>query len=181
LARSQRGLWVKARRADDAIEVFWKPRYVCERGTVTVFDFNGEVEDKVHASEINWGDEWRTAGEIKLVDEMAVMAGVEHFEEFVFSLMRHAAKLMTCGYGDSPEEVLNWFSDFGERKFVVEDQYLVTGSHGEFTEMKGNRVFVERDEQGRLMARMLVREAEFEIDLNDSDVLASFIIATTPI
>jgi len=148
---------------------------------VTVFDFNGDVKETVHGSEIDWGDEWRLAGSIPLVDEMVVMSGLQHFDEFANSLMRHAVRLLTCGYGETPEEVIEWFSNFGERKFVVEDEYCITRSHGEFQDLQNHYIVVDRKDDGSLIGTINIRGVEFEFDLNDSEVFTSFVVATTPI
>jgi|GEM_PF-2833726 len=181
LARSRRGLWIKGVRTDEAIDIYWKPRFEYDNTNVIIFDFNGEIQEKVHGSIIDWGEEWRLAGSIKMVDEMVVMSCLQHFDDFVNALMRHAVCLLTCGYGDSPEDVIGWFDKFGERKFVVEDEYLITGEHGEFREMKGFRVRVDRSEVGELSGIVAVRGAEFEFDLNDPEIFTSFMISTTPV
>jgi len=181
LARSPKGLWVKGIRDEVAIEIFWKPVFQYEKSVVTVLDFNGDVEKTIPAGEIEWGEEWRSLGRIELVDEMVVMSGLEHFEEFAFGLMRQGVRLLTCGYGEVPEDVLAWFSDFGERNFVVEDEYQVIRSHGEFQELEGCRIRVSRADDGSLTGKLAVGDAEFEFNLNDSDVFTSFVIATVPV
>lgn len=181
LARSPQGLWVKGIRTDETIELYWKPRFLYEGSMVTVLDFNGDVEIKVHGADIDWGDEWRLAGKIDLVDEMAVMSGLEHFDRFVFGLMRHAVRLLTCGYGDDPSEVISWFSDFGARKFIVEDKYSVIDEHGQFEDLIGCSVIVERVDGDSLVARLEVNGVGFVFDLNDSWLFTSFVIATSPI
>lgn len=181
LERSPGGLWVKGVRTQDAIEVFWKPRFRYERGVVTVFDFNGEIEREGPASRVKWGEEWRSAGVIELVDEMVVMSGLEHFEAFVNALTRHVVRLLVCGYGDSPGEVIGWFSDFSEREFVVEGNYIVVGEHGEFDGLTGARVLVERSHSGSLLGAIAIRESEFGFDLDDSKLFTSFVIAALPV
>lgn len=181
LARSQGGLWIKAIKGEEAIEVFWKPRFVIEDDMVTVLDFNGDIVEKVHGSEIEWGEEWKSLGKIALVDEMVAMSGLEHFDEFVFGLMRHAVCLLTCGYGDNPADVLGWFDDFGSRTFVVESKYSVVGNHGEFEDLEGCSVVVTRGDDGSLAATLSVRGVGFDLDLDDPEAFTSFVIATSPV
>ena len=181
LVRSQGGLWVRGVITPECIEISWKPRFQYEGGTVSVLDFNGDIESVVHASEVEWGDEWRLAGEVKLIDEMAVMAGLENFDRFVFGLTRQIVHLIVCGYGETPEEVIGWASDFVNREFIVEGEYRVVDGHGDFEGLDGNRVLIEILENNLIVAKVFVREAEFEFNIDDESKFGSFVISTIPV
>ena len=109
------------------------------------------------------------------------MSGLEHFDEFVFGLMRHAVCLLTGGFGGDLSEVIGWFSDFGKLKFVVEGEYMVSGNHGQFEDLIGCEVRVERLDDGSLAAALVVRGVDFVFDLNEAETFTSFVIATSPL
>lgn len=177
-SRSKGGLWVKGVRSELGIDIFWKPRFEYERGRIKRYDFNGDVESECNVASVEWGDEWVHAGTIELVDEMVELSGIKDFDSLSDGLMRHAVNLITCGYGDSPEEVIDWFSDFDSLKFIVDGEYRIIGSHGDIEELTGYHVNVNRDDG--LVAVANIMGAEFEFDLRDNSIITSFIIATIP-
>ena len=178
--RSPGGLWVKGVLTETEIEIHWKPRFHYEQSVVTVYDYNGEVEAEIPASQVKWGEEWRLAGEIELVDAMVEIAGLENFEDFTFAILKHAVRLITCGYGDSPAEVIGWFSDLRELDFVSE-RYLVVREHGVFEDMKDVFITVEEiEDKGVWKITLDVNDVEFEIDLKDDSNLTSFVISAIP-
>jgi len=171
-------MWVKGVRTEEEIEIYWKPRTHYEAGFVTTFDFNGDVESRVPGADMVWGDEWKLCGAIEMTDEMVLLAGLENFEAFADALMRHAVRLIVCGFGDDPEEVIEMFSPFDDRAFAVEGEYVVVGSHGEIQDLVGSRIAVSVDDDGAMSGEVMVRDASFEIDVGDPAMFVSFLIAT---
>lgn len=178
LDRSSRGLWVRGELGDDSINLFWKPRYVANGSNVEVYDFNGELEFVSPASGVDWGAEWRFGGRIELTDEMAELSGVDDFLDFSFALMRHAVRLAICGYGDSPEDIVEMFSSFIDKKFIVEDRYDIVGDHGEFSGLNGCYVIVSKDENGLSGEIHMNTKNVFVVDLDDPGLFVSFVVAS---
>jgi len=179
LDRSSGGLWVKGVMGDDSIGLFWKPRFVTKGSRVEVYDFNGEIEATYNAGNVDWGEEWRSCGDVPLVDDMVEMSGLDAFRDFSFAIMRHAVRLVVCGYGDTPSDAIEMFSDFKKKDFVVEDKYQVIGDHGEFSGLSGNIVRVVREgDDEKLVGHMQVREQVFSFGLEDPKLFTSFFIAT---
>jgi hypothetical protein len=182
LARSPTGLWIKGFRTDEKIEIFWQPRFKVEGGKAYLIDANGEVESCVNAAEVQWGDLWRLAGTIPLIDEMVKLAGIKDFESFVYGLMRHCVELIARGFGEEPEEVVSWFvEDFSEFKFVAESDYKITSPHGEFMDLDNEVVTVSRGEENKLFAEIVIGRTGYEFEINEPKMLVSFIISTIPV
>lgn len=178
LGRSKKGQWIKSvRHEDDRIDIYWKRRFDCDKDFVIYYDFNGDIESKMHASRVDWGEEWVFAGSIKLVDEMVDLCGIENFDKFVYGIMRHVVCLLICGYGESAEEVIGWFDNFEEYGFVVDGRYKIIGSHGDIQDLEGGFINILPD-SGSIIE---VNGAEFELDLMDDSIFTSFMIVSQPV
>lgn len=181
LKRSPKGLWVKGNRLDDRIDVSWQRRTVIDGTTVHLTDENGDVVNSMQCANIEWGDEWVSAGSIIYTDGMVEMAKIKDFERFCFGMMRHVVCLSAGGYGDSIADVVEWFKDICAAEFIIDGEYKIVDSHGDIADMAGNIITVDRDDSGKLNAEIIVRERRFPFDLNIPSTLTSFIITTIPI
>lgn len=180
LARSAKGQWIKSISNGDGIEVFWKPRFVIKKNLVKKLDFNGDVESVSNIVDVDWGNEWISAGEICLSDSVVEICGLENFDAFVYGLMRHVVGLMICGYGDEPCDVVRLFDDIKKQEFIVEGGYRIVGDHGDISGLVGNNVAVSMDSCGGKMAEFSVLGSDFgKVELNS--IFTSFVIATIPI
>lgn len=168
-------------RGHREIEIFWQVRYRYEKGKLLTIDAQGEVESVVKVASVRYGDPWRLAGTIALDDSLIEFCGVSHFDFFAYSLMRHSTNLIAGGWGDTPEEVLNWFDNLTDLDFLLDTVYKISAPTMEpFKSLVGQRVEVSTSEDGGRIGYVLVKEDKFLFDLEDEDVLIPFLISSVP-
>ncbi|MBN2258104.1 MAG: hypothetical protein JW704_09795 [Anaerolineaceae bacterium] len=180
-AKSAEGMWVRAVLRDDGIELLWQVRTKVSGSNLLIFDANGAVEASTPRERAVYPESMRSAGLIPLDDAFVEFCGVENFSDAVIAVMRHAAYMLACGYGDTPEEIVEWFSDLKEVKFMDGTSYKIISERDEFRGLIGVKGVVYKDEDDVHVLHAMVMEEEFQIPLIDNKILISFIIATVPV
>lgn len=185
-ARSPGGLWVKALRTPTGISLLWQPRYQMENGKVQTLDANGDVESEDAPGYVEYGDPYRSAGEITFNNELVEFCGVEAFPQFTVALMKHCAALFAGGYGEKPEDIV---AGFNELDFLgAGAEYIFVGDGVEpFVGMAGNHAWVREvenstkpDEQS-LMVDIQVNEDHFHHTIEENDQIVAFLCSTIPV
>ena len=181
LARSSKGVWVKAEFVDDQINVLWQPRYVTDGGDLCTLDANGDVEKRVPVAEGRYDEPYRIAGTIPIVDDTVEFCGLPHVNEFLFGLMRHAVCLILGGWGDTPEEVVGWFSDINKLDFLQEGEYQVVGPEREpFVGIGDCKIVTSFGDEGKFIARIHVKNNQFDHVMEGHEAITAFVISTIP-
>lgn len=137
--RSSGGLWVRARRLEEAIRVEVQTRVEIVGGRVHTLDANGDVVGDASVQEHEWGDPWSCAGEIPIDDALVEFCGVAALDACCYGLMRHVVGTIVLGYGESPEEVAGWFRDFVSMEWVHEGMYRIDREHDPLIGLVGTR------------------------------------------
>ncbi len=187
LAKSEKGLWVKVARYEEEIRVEWQPRYVTEDGHLCTIDANGDVESRRPIHEARYDDDpYRLAGTIPVTDEMVEFAGLVAFEKFIYGVMRHVTYLIVGGWGDSPEEVVGWFQNFGnvntlDIPFLIIGDYKVVGPEWEpIVGLNGLTISLDYGEEF-IEATIKVVDSNFDFPLDTREVITAFLISTIPV
>lgn len=175
---------MRTKYLEDRITVDWQPRRVFDKGKVSTIDANGDVESIVDV--LGWQDveSYRSAGEIPITDEMIAFCGVSLFPRFLHGIMRHVAHLVVLGLGESPEEVVDWFKEYGptfdKTKYIVDGNYRIVGPGTRFfSEMEGLTIRVST-EQDRIVGSVIVLDKSFNFTMDSSEIITDFIICTLP-
>ena len=178
---------MKAARYENRIQVEWQPRYEVQDSHLCTIDANGDLESRVPVGEGRYDvDPYRVAGEIPITDAMVEFAGLEAFEDFVYGVMRHVTFLIVGGCGDSPEEVVGWFQNFGgvsviDVPYIVIGDYRVVGPDREpFVGLFHKVISVDYGEEF-VEASIKVVESQFDFLLDSKETITSFLISTIPI
>lgn len=173
---------MKALRGDDAIEIFWQPRYKYEEGKAYIIDAQGEIESVVNIASVKYGASWRSAGIILVDDSLVEFCGLENFDFFVYALMRHSVNLIAGGWGETPEEVVGWFKGLGNLDFLLDIDYQISDPVLEpFLGLQQCKVEVETSSDGGRVGKVIVKEDKFLFDLEDREVLIPFLISVVPV
>jgi len=158
-------------------------------GHLVELDAQGEEYRRTPAIGAEYPDPWQLAGEIPAGHAVLELSGLQDFDWFQFGLMRHAAGLIALGYGDTPEEVMEWFEDPRAGDYVRKGEYRVVGPERKpFFGLGGAKLMLDDrwPEEGEptddLSGTVIVQEGnEFPFAFQLSDVLAAFTIATVPV
>ena len=188
MARSQRGLWVKGEiiESDDdgfGINIYWQRRHVTKGNKVHTIDENGQVDGEYSIYDFRWFDEWELSGTIEIIDEMVEFCGIQNFDKFLQSYMKHAVDLIACGYGESSKDVVEWFNSFDTENivFIVDGEYLFVNSHGIFSDFIGRRCSVFFNDDRKMVVKISVNHADFDVIVDNNDDLLSFLLSTKPV
>jgi len=95
--------------------------------------------------------------------------------------MRHVAEMVAVGYGDSPEEVVEWYNNFSDMSFLSGTSFKFVYSMDPFLDMVGLTCSVADDEENGMVANIIVDDEEFEVALDSRELLLSFVICTCPV
>lgn len=174
-------MWVKAKYIDSGIELSWQVRTNFIKGNLISYDSNGMVETSCPIERAHYYDSMKSAGIVNIDDNFAKFCGIEHFNDVIFSIMRHMVNMVTAGYGDNPEEVVGWYSNISELKFLVGTRFRFDYEYEPFVDMIGLIGFVDIDDDGEYVVSIEVRNDIFRVPLDSDKILVSFIISTTPV
>lgn len=166
--------------------MLWQVRFKTENGIVYTIDANGEVESEAPAGRVEYGDPYRSAGDIIFDNELVEFCGVEKFPRFVVALMKHAANLFAGGYGEEPTDIVEGFN---RREFLIPGaRYIFIGEgHEPFVGLSGQYAEVcEVENAGKpgeqsLMVVIEVNEDRFEHTIVGDDQIVAFLLSTIPV
>lgn len=178
-ARSQGGLWIKAQRTATGINLLWQPRYEKKDGKILTIDANGDVEAEDIPGHVDFGESYRSAGEIVFDKNLIDFSGVELFPKFAVALMKHAARLLASGYGETPEDLVVGFN---------RNDFLGAGAEYVFVG-KGMIPFVGLEknhawaiESGReWIIEVQVNDDVFKHPIKNNSEIVAFLCSTIPI
>lgn len=173
-------MWVKSQLTNDGIELFWQARTRVHNGQLSVYDANGQVESSRPRARAVYPDPMTSSGIIPLDDKFVDFFGAENFDDIVGAIMKHVAHLVACGYGESPEEVIEWFLNVKELSFVDGINYRFKNPIDPFIDLDGLACFVERGESGFLI-NVKVGDHDHVVPIEGGKMLISFIISTIPV
>lgn len=178
--RSPNGMWVRAVRTEDAIRLEWQSRTQQSAGRVQTLDANGSVVDDVPTSKVQWGPTWEIAGEVPLGDAFVAWTTVRAFDSCAFGVMRHLVGLMAHGYGEEPEEIVEWFQDMEALQWIVEGaEYRIDREVEPLVGMVGSRGGISLEGETPVL-RLVVGEREYPILLNAPEIFRAFLVAAVP-
>lgn len=180
-AKTQEGMWVKARLIDEGIELLWQVRTRVNCGNFILYDANGNIESSQSVGKIHYPDFMKSAGIVKIDDDFIEFCGIKFFNDMVASVMRHMVAMVIVGYGDSPEDIVEWYSDISGLKFLTGTRFKFDYECDPFIDMVGLIGFVDINDDGEYFVNVNVNNDYFCIPLDCNDVLVSFIISTTPV
>ena len=174
-------MWVKAVLLENGIELFWQVKTSFINGNLISYDANGSIETSSPIGIARYFDSMRSAGIVNIDDDFVEFCGVERFTDMVISIMRHMVNMVTSGYGDKPEDIVEWYSNISELKFLSGTRFRFDSECEPFIDMVGLIGFVDNDENGNYIVDINVKNNKFRIPLDSYKVLVSFIISTTPV
>jgi len=120
-ARSADGLWVRAVRTSEAVRLEWQQRTEqAPGGMIRTLDVNGAVVAEGPLHRHRWAPTWALAGSIPLGDTLVAWCGVRNYDACAYGIQRHAAGLLAYGYGDTPEDVADWFADPADLDWAID-------------------------------------------------------------
>ena len=181
LARSSRGLWVRATVEDDGVHVAWQPRYRHDGDRVLVLDANGDVEASVPAARMSYEDDtWRACGVIPYEDWWSDVAGTDGLFSFAYGVAFHAVWAIVGGCMGNPDEVVEVFADGGvlDGRFLVEDgRYLLCCPTGGLSGLDGCVLVVDSVDEGVLRGAIEVAGVEaHEVEVPMREVVLDLVL-----
>lgn len=175
------GMWVAAKIEESGIEIYWQRRSIIENGKIFYLDYNGEIDSTVVYANSEDASNMVLAGEIPLSDDIVDMFGDKRLDEIIHAMCVHAVELIINGYGDSPGDVIGWFSDLSEMRFIVDGNYIVKNGRGVFEGMDSVifNVVGDESEDNNVNCNATVAETSFEFKIDDSNRL-DFLLSCVP-
>lgn len=178
-------MYVRAKLVDDGIELSYQVKTKIEDGKLFVYDENGDIGYSEFIVNIEYyPEETKIVGVIPVLDDFIDFCGCYDFEEVVASVMRHAVEMAVRGYGDSINDIILWFTDIKEKKFLEGVKYRFINNVNPFINFIGVEcvVSVESADGGCVIffAEMEVKGEKYSVELDDK-TLISFILSTTPV
>lgn len=173
-------MWVKAELEDSGINLQWQVRSAVHDGLLCLYDANGNVESTAPRASAVYPDAMRSAGIINIDDAFVEFCGEELFEDMVAAVMRHSSYLLALGYGERPDDIVDWFNDIAELHFIDGVSFRILDGVGEFAGMDGVACTMEKNPEGIFVASMMVRDSIFKVPIEDDDTLILFLISTIP-
>lgn len=174
-------MWVKAILLENGIELFWQVRTAFINGNLISYDANGAIETSNPVGMARYFDSMKSAGIVNIDDDFVDFCGIEYFNDMIVSIMRHMVNMVTSGYGDKPEDIVEWYSNISELKFLSGTRFRFDSECEPFIGMVGLIGFVDIDEDDNYIVNINVRNEKFVIPLDSNKILVSFIISTTPV
>ena len=130
--KSPSGVWVRGTIdfISGHIRIEYQPSIIAEDGGLSVYNLNGELEERLVYGK-SMGDisneSWKTACQlpIYMIEELDVFK-VKHKIRALEAILDCTLMLIMLGYGDTPQEVLDWFIQPSYGRWVKEEiPYLV--------------------------------------------------------
>ena len=185
-SKSKDGAWAMACLSDHGIELYWQPRTRRIGVNVVSLDINGEVFAASTVDKHQPHDLVK-AGVIPVGDEFISMCGSEMFGFFISSIAMHAVNMVTLGYGDDIEEIVELFSGLRRFGFANGVSYVFheAGCYKEkkdnpFSGLNGAHATVSVN--GNVCTAIIeVGDGVYEVQLNDDKSKVDFILNTRPV
>lgn len=172
-------MWLKAELHSDGIHILWQVRTAILNGKVITFDFDNNPESETPCESFVYGDIYNDCGVIRTDEAFFEYFGMDDFEQLIAGIANHALVLILEGYGDSPDEVVDWFNDY-ENLFYLEDKrYLITEEYGIFKGLKGC-YFDGYFDNGVYSLCLNMGNKEDAIKIEGKEMVKSFLIASIP-
>lgn len=183
-ARSSGGLWVRSAldTSAGAIVTAWQVRHAVDCGSIVRLDENGDEMDRAPMREAAFGEEWVSVCEINLDDsDLIGMAPPQSLSRVLKGLMIHSATMVAAGWGDTAEEVGEWYREPWRGDFIKGD-YVVTDPDGPFIEMNRMGFQVDRWEDDRLdgTIRITGGPETYSFSMDDDYIPAWLLMTTKP-
>lgn len=179
--KSEKGLWVKSLREGNDVAVYVQPCTRVRDGQFERLDANGEVKSAVSVKLMSYDSPWELCGKIPIEDSWLKYCPLLDFDKFVYGIERHVAHLIALGFGDTPEEVVGWFSELSEAEFVMEADYEVVGpEYGALAGMRGHWMDVFEVAEGLIVGEIEGFGSKYPFRYTIEEFLAPFVIATIP-
>lgn len=172
---------MKAEVVGQGIDLSCQVRTRVEKGKLLVLDVNGNVESSMSRERAIYPSPMRSAGIIPVDDAFVEFVCMDRFEEALEAVLRHSAYMVACGYGDSPEDVVEWFSGLGEADFIDGTSYKFVEEHEPFIGLCGVSCVAYEDDDYGFTIQATIREQEFEFKIESDKSLVSFILSTIPV
>lgn len=148
---------------------------------LVVYDANGVATSSTPRHRAEYPPSMQSAGTIPIGAEFLEFAGEEYFEELVGAVMRHVTNMVAAGYGDTPEEVVEWFSPINELKFLDGSSYVFVKELPPYEGLMGIKCLAKIDKNGSFKVEAMVSGNVFDLAIEGRKDLISFIICTKPV
>ena len=183
-ARSSGGLWVRSALDTSAgsIVTAWQVRHAVDCGSIVRLDENGEEIDRASMREVTFGEERDSECEINLDDRNLIdMAPPHTLSRVIKGLMIHSATMVAAGWGDTADEVGEWYREPWRGDFITGD-YVVTNPDGPFIEMSRMGFHVDKWEDNRLdgTIRITGGPETYSFSMDEERLPAWLLMTTTP-
>ena len=177
--RSHGGMWVRATRTEESILLEWQIRTVHDAGRVRTLDANGDVVSDVRTPHARWGTTWHLAGSVPLDDAFVEWSGVPLFDACAAGAMQHMAAALAAGYGETPEEIVSWFSDMASGDWLIEGaQYRIVRDVPPVEGLVGSVGTLALDADGNPILTLHVGERAYPVGLEDPATLRAFLCSS---
>lgn len=184
-AKSKDGCWFKSSIVDGGIELFWQPRIRKTGNNMVTMDANGDVMASCAVSSVSDVPALTSAGVIPVDDIFLEVCG-DLFGSFVKAIAFHSVHMVALGYGDSPEDIVDLFSDLKSFSFMNGVSYVLRrcdfGIYDEnpFEGLFGRKATIHVD-GNKFMAIIEVGEGVYEVELDSDKMKVDFLINSMPI
>lgn len=177
-AKSQKGLWVKAveDKIENVIRVYWQTRHVLKNKNVYEIGSNGTPNGMLSAQSSMMERSWVECGVIQL-DQPCLMQFAKQpavFIELKQGIMRHVVDLIALGWGETPEEVISWFSDLKSLDWF-QDQQRYVAQRGKYAEFDSIEVVSRYKDEVVVAVYVGSQRFEFESEKCWAEILSAWV------
>lgn len=185
-SKSKEGAWAMACLSEDGIDINWQPRTRRIGTSVVSLDINGDVFEASTVDKHNPLGVIK-AGTIPVGDEFVSMCGSDMFNSFLSSIAMHAVNMVTLGYGDTVEEIVELFSCLRPFNFANGVSYVfcdtdayLDNEDNQFSGLVGTRATVSVN--GNVCTAIIeMGDGVHEVPLKDDKSKVDFILNTRPV
>ena len=187
-ARTGRGLWVRSRWCVDTgtVRLGWQVRYEINGPMMVTLDENEEIVGTVHVRNADLcGAPWVDVEPFMSLDRREIIdMGRGDTRGLIESMMRHQARLLAFGFGETSRDVAEWFvcPENGEM-IRVGASHLIVGGVGVFVGLDGSRLYIRNCDDGLFYGSVAVEGDDCSHDFSHemspslvSDLLRSSIL-----
>lgn len=187
-ARSQLGLWVRARADRDAVLLEAQERVTVRGGISQGIGADGEVRWEAALPNVPAPGQWYEVGRVEFgAPWVALHVPMLMWPRVVRGVQRHIAALVTGGWGESVAEVVRWFEDpLAETTCIVPSVYRI---ESEFVPLLGFTGLILRtdpiadaaDEEERIGRGKFLGTALPAIEAPVAEWVLALIVAAIPV